>query len=516
MNKKILFIIGALFCFGSVEIGALGGKSTNETIFEDQGAAFIAGGLCTAMLAGLYYYTFMPGGLYDYITTAKYAEDKIKERFDSIPIAQKAIDSIKRVCHRIKNVKKYSKIGSNYKQSLLLHGPSKDDQKILARALAGEVEGSFVAIESFYFSQIESEAGANITSVIYYARNKAAKSKKPVIVFIESIQNILNHPNSVIILKRFLKEIEDLSPENRVTVIVGDQNLNMLNYKEIADSFVFKNHIHVGNPDRKARLNILKELVEGIESNLTEDDLKKAAKKTEGFTLKGLKDLINTSAILAVEKDLDKVSREELTDAWYEVLWRGEKDSTVLSLKEEKIVAYHESGHALVSLLHPEMNLEIDKITICPQGDALGFVVHLEKEDQYISSKEDLLHRIRLALGGCAAEELAFGLVSTGPSSDLKKATEIARKMILKYGMTKEFGRVFNENKDSKEVDALVKNILEVEYENALNLLKDNIDKLDLLASTLLERKTLYIEEVYELLEITPPITADFVMPQAA
>lgn len=490
MNKKFLFILGLLFCFTCLEVKSQ--EPTVEELTNTEGAVTL--GVLAAVVGGIYYYA----------TSAKYSfESDIEERFDSIAVTKEATQPMSRVKHRIENFKNYIEIGAGLTQGIVLHGPSQNDQELLARAIAGETSSSFLSIDGLSllgFSWVRT----NISCLLGDARKVVKKTDKPVIVYIKNCRELLNHP---IFSKEFFQLMSSLSADDRVTVIIGVKKPSVLQKKDD----MFQEQVFVGNPDFEARVKILQKLVANIKQNLSKADLKKVAKKSDGLNLKSLEELVNNAAIIAAQKDLNAVSRVEFFDALYEMRGGKKLEIDIMTEKERKITAYHEAGHALVMLMHPEMNLYPDKITICPEGNALGYVMSFEKEKASIFSKDYFLCRIMNILGGCAAEELVFDLVSTGPSSDLQKATEVVRDMICKYGMSDEFGKVYYGGKDfenSKEVNALIQKFLETAYNKAINLLKVNRDKLDLLANALLEEGTLYAEEVYELLQITPPAAA--------
>jgi cell division protease FtsH len=222
---------------------------------------------------------------------------------------------------------------------------------------------------------------------------------------------------------------------------------------------------------------------------------------TQGFTGSDLKDLLAKATDIAFRKGLHFVTMEEVEEAREQMLLGEPSKTRVLTEQERRIVAYHEAGHAMMLLLAPEMNKQLDKITISPRGDGLGLTSHLNKNEERIVSRKEMLHDIMYSLGGRAAEELVFDLVSTTASSDLEYATSIAKRMICDYGMTAEFGAVVYTDAHSREIDACIKDILEGQYKKVMKLLSKNRKKLNLLAEALLEKDTLSAEEVHEIIK---------------
>ncbi|MBI4335668.1 MAG: cell division protein FtsH, partial [Candidatus Omnitrophica bacterium] len=280
----------------------------------------------------------------------------------------------------------------------------------------------------------------------------------------------------------------------------------------------FDRQIVVDRPDIVGREEILKVHVRNIKLN-KDANLNTIARQTPGFSGADLANLANEAALLAARRNKETVTMQELSDAIERVIAGPEKKSRVINPKEKKIVAYHESGHSLVSLLIPEVD-PLHKVSIIPRGtSALGYTMQLPLEDRYIISKKELLGRITVLLGGRASEEIVFGEQTTGAHNDFEVATETARRMICQFGMSDKLGsltfgrkegplflgRDLVEHKDYSEQTALlidqeVKRIIDECYQRAKDELSKNKDKLELLAATLLEKEVLDGEEVKKLL----------------
>jgi cell division protease FtsH len=279
----------------------------------------------------------------------------------------------------------------------------------------------------------------------------------------------------------------------------------------------FDRIIVLDRPDIAGREEILKVHVRNVKTD-KDVNLKSIARQTPGFSGADIANLVNEAALLAARNGKPSVSMREMKDAIERVIAGPEKKSRVISADEKKIVAYHESGHALLSLFIPEVDSP-RKITIIPRGSALGYTFKPPREDRYLLTKKKLLGEITVALGGRASEELIFGELTTGAYNDLKEATEIARNMVTKYGMSEDLGtlifgrrqeqvflgRDIVEDRNYSEqtaqmIDKEVKTIVDKCYQRAKDELKKHEDKLRLLADTLLEKEVMEEDEVNKLL----------------
>lgn len=271
----------------------------------------------------------------------------------------------------------------------------------------------------------------------------------------------------------------------------------------------FDRRVEVPYPDLASREQILRVHAKGVKIE-SEVDLNKIARGTPGFSGADLANLINEAALIASKTEQEMVKVADFEAARDKILIGKESKSIALSDQERNITAYHEAGHALIRLLMPSQTDPLHKVTIIPRGNALGVTHSLPERDKYIESKDEMLALITAAAGGRAAEELVFNKVTTGPYSDFKLATELARRMVCYTGMSDLGPVVYDKNpgsfeysqKTAERIDEEVNRIITTCYNQALKMLEDNREKLDTLATALLERETLYAGEVYELLGI--------------
>ncbi|EKD49109.1 MAG: hypothetical protein ACD_64C00001G0007 [uncultured bacterium] len=265
-------------------------------------------------------------------------------------------------------------------------------------------------------------------------------------------------------------------------------------------------------PDLKSREQIL--AVHAKSVKLSGDvDLQKIARGTPGFSGADLANLLNEAAIIASKENKEKIGIADLEEARDKILLGKEVKSIALTDEDRKVTSYHESGHALVRLLLPEDSDPLHKVTIIPRGRALGVTHAMPEREKYTQTKQEMVANVMSALGGRAAEELVFNKATTGAYSDFKAASSIVRDMVCNYGMGSDLGQVIYaqgqgdfvySQKTAERIDREVQNIMDECYGRTMKLLTDNRDKLNLLAETLLEKETMYAEEIYELLGIEP------------
>ena len=299
--------------------------------------------------------------------------------------------------------------------------------------------------------------------------------------------------------------------EDPIIVLAATNRADVLD-KALLRPGRFDREIEVPMPDLKSREEIFQVHMKKIKA-AADIDITKLARGVPGFTGADIANLINEAALIACKKEMTQVTMHEFEEARDKIMLGKEVKTMVQTEDDRKITAYHEGGHALVRLLMPENTDPLHKVTIVPRGKALGVTPFLPEREKYSRTKAELLANIAAALGGRAAEEVQFNEVTTGAYSDFKHATEIARAMVRSYGMSETLGNVVYEDSaydkgysetTFERIDAEVQKILDVQYKHALGLLRDNKDKLDMLAHALLEKETMYASEVYELLGITP------------
>ena len=440
----------------------------------------------------------------------------IKETFKSVAGNQEAKEELQDVVDFLRNPDKYKRLGAKITRGVLLVGEPGNGKTLLAKAVAGEANCPFFSISGSDFIEVFVGVGAARVRDLFAQARKHA----PSIIFIDEIDAVGRHRGSGLggghdereqTLNQLLTEMDGFQTVGGAVIVIAATNRVDVLDKALLRPGRFDRRVEVPYPDLVSREQILRLHGQSVKLDPAVD-LSKIARGTPGFTGADLANLINEAAIIASKFNKDMITVSDFEEARDKILLGKERKSVVLSQEDRTITAFHEAGHALVRLLSPAHTDPLHKVTIIPRGSALGVTHYLPEKEKYITSKEEMLASIDAALGGRAAEELVFGKLTTGAYSDFKAATDIARKMVCYYGMS-ELGPVVygQQNGDyhysqatAEKIDAEVKKILEQSYHKALELLKINRDKLDLLSNTLLEKETMYAGEIYELLAIAP------------
>ncbi len=442
----------------------------------------------------------------------------IKERFSSVAGAHEAKEDLKDIVDFLKDPAKYRRLGAQITRGVLLVGEPGTGKTLLARAVAGEANCPFFSVSGSDFIEVFVGVGASRVRDLF----AEAKKKAPCIVFIDEIDAIGRQRGSSMgggneereqTLNQLLTEMDGFEINKDPIIVLAATNRPDVLDKALVRPGRFDRQIEVPVPDLISREEILKVHLKKITvvANL---DVKRIARGTPGFTGADLANLVNEATIIASKKNLTEVSMYEFEEARDKIMIGKESKTMILTDHDKKMTAYHEGGHALARVLMPKDTDPLHKVTIIPRGRALGVTHFLPEREKYSRTKEELLATIAAALAGRAAEELVFNELSTGAYSDFKAATETARSMVCYYGMTDALGkRVYLDTYDTKggysqktfeKIDEEITRILDEQYAIVMQLLKDNRDKLDLLAQALLEKETLYASDVYELLGIEP------------
>jgi cell division protease FtsH len=463
-------------------------------------------------------------------------EKATKITFLDVAGIDEAKEELKEVIEFLKDPKKFQKLGGRIPKGVLLVGPPGCGKTLLAKAVAGEAEVPFFSISGSDFVELFVGVGASRVRDLFGQAKKAAKtSGKGCIIFIDEIDAVGRlrfagigggHDEREQTLNQLLAEMDGFQTEEGIIVMAATNRPDVLDPALLRPGR-FDRHIVIDAPDIKGRDEILKVHTKKLKlsSNV---NLATIAKQTPGFSGADLANLCNEAALLAARRNKDAVEMEELQEAIERVIAGPQRKSRVISKREKEIIAYHESGHSLLSLYLPNVD-PLHKVSIIPRGvGALGYTMQLPTQDRYILSKSELLDRLCVLLGGRAAEELVLQEVTTGAHNDLEVATEMARRMVTQYGMSATVGHItlgkregpvflgkdLVEHKDysdetAKVVDEEVKKIVEDCYLRAKNILEENIDKLKIVAHQLLEKEVLDAEEVKQLIgfkdENNPP-----------
>ncbi len=444
----------------------------------------------------------------------------INVKFPDVAGVMEAKEELADVVDYLKNPEKYQRLGAKIPRGVLLVGAPGNGKTLLARAVAGEANCPFFSVSGSDFIEVFVGVGAaRVRDLFQQARKNA-----PCIIFIDEIDAVGRHRGSGLggghdereqTLNQMLAEMDGFQTGTDTTkpVIV----LAATNRPDVLDGALlrpgrFDRRVEVPFPDLKSREQILGLHAKKVKVD-PEVDLNKIARGTPGFSGADLANLINEAAIIASKENKETVSIDDFEEARDKILLGKEIKSIMLTDEDRKVTSYHESGHTLIRLLMPEDSDPLHKVTIIPRGRALGVTHAMPEREKYTSTKEEMVANIMSALGGRAAEEMVFNKATTGAYSDFKAASQIVRNMVCNYGMGSNLGQVIYgqsqgdfvySQKTAERIDQDVQEIMDECYKRTMKLLTDNRDKLDLLAETLFEKETMYAEEIYELLGITP------------
>ncbi|MDR1391096.1 MAG: ATP-dependent zinc metalloprotease FtsH [Holosporales bacterium] len=439
---------------------------------------------------------------------------KVNVTFQDVAGIDEAKQELEEIVDFLKAPQKFQKLGGKIPKGVLLVGDPGNGKTLLARAIAGEAHVPFFSISGSDFVEVFVGVGASRVRDVF----ENAKKNSPCIVFIDEIDAVGRRRDNSMrggndereqTLNQLLVEMDGFEENQGVIVLSATNRADILDPALLRPGR-FDRRITVQYPDMSGREKILK--VHSKNVPLSPDvDLKTIARGTPGFSGAELANLVNEAALLAAKENNLSVAMKDFEKAKDKVIMGAERKSMSMTDEEKKFTAYHESGHALVALLVPQSD-PIHKVTIIPRGGALGMVVRLPEKDKVSVSKTELLSNIRVTMGGRAAEEVFFGEenITTGASHDIKQATKIAKSMIIKWGMSGKLGfRSFYDSdgyyleasdqisqKTSEIIDSEIKYLVDSAYKEVKNLVLDNKDKLEAIASKLIERETLTGDEV--------------------
>ena len=439
-----------------------------------------------------------------------YVQKETGVTFKDVAGEDEAKESLVEVVDFLHNPGKYARIGARLPKGALLVGPPGTGKTLLAKAVAGEAHVPFFSLTGSDFIELYVGVGASRVRDLFREATKNA----PCIIFIDEIDAIGRSRDSKYgggneereqTLNQLLSEMDGFDSSKGI-LILGATNRPEILDKALLRPGRFDRRIIVDKPDLKGRVEILKVHAKDVKMDETVD-LDAIALATSGAVGSDLANMINEAAINAVKMGRDYVCQKDLFDAVEVVLVGKEKKDRIMSREERRIVSYHEVGHALISAL--QKNSEpVQKITIVPRTmGALGYVMHVPEEEKYLNTEAELRDMLVSLVGGRAAEEVVFDTVTTGAANDIEKATDIARNMVTRYGMSRKFGLVGLATVESQylegrsalncsdttaaQIDAEVVDILKESYEKALELLQENRELMDKLAEFLIEKETI-------------------------
>ena len=450
------------------------------------------------------------------------ANDRNKVTFKDVAGIDEEKEELQEIVDFLKNPKKYTDMGARIPKGVLLVGQPGTGKTLLAKAVAGEAGVPFFIISGSDFVEMFVGVGASRVRDLF----EEAKRNAPCIVFIDEIDAVGRqrgaglgggHDEREQTLNQMLVEMDGFSANEGVIVLAATNRPDVLD-KALLRPGRFDRQIVVPAPDVKAREQILE--VHARKKKLADDvDLNIIAKNTSGFTGADLENVLNEAALLAARRDKTEISESEIEDAMVKVTMGPEKKTRVRSDKEKKLVAYHEGGHAVVSRYLKTQD-PVHEISIIPRGMAGGYTMYRPTEDKSFISKTEMLENIVSLLGGRASEELVLGDISTGASNDIQRATQIAKAMVTKYGMSDRIGTITlgtdndevfigrdwgHEKSYSEEtagvIDEEVKRIIDKAYVEAKSILAEHRDKLDKVAEVLVEKEKITGEEFDEIFQ---------------
>ncbi|MBB6669585.1 ATP-dependent zinc metalloprotease FtsH [Cohnella nanjingensis] len=451
-----------------------------------------------------------------------YNEEKKRVTFEDVAGADEEKQELVEVVEFLKDPRKFAALGARIPKGVLLVGPPGTGKTLLARAVAGEAGVPFFSISGSDFVEMFVGVGASRVRDLF----ENAKKNAPCIIFIDEIDAVGRqrgaglgggHDEREQTLNQLLVEMDGFGANEGIIIVAATNRPDILDPALLRPGR-FDRQITVDRPDVKGREAVLK--VHARNKPLAKDvKMNTIAKRTTGFTGADLENLLNEAALLAARKNKKDIAMQEVDEAIDRVIVGTEKKSRVISDREKRIVAYHESGHTIVGffLEHADM---VHKVTIIPRGRAGGYVIMLPKEDRMLVTKQELLDKVTGLLAGRVAEELFIGEIGTGAYSDFKQATGIVRSMIMEYGMSDKLGpmqfgqtqgQVFlgrdlgHEQNYSDaiayEIDQEMQSIIQSCYDRAKKLLTEKSAEVHLLANTLLEQETLELEQIKALIE---------------
>jgi cell division protease FtsH len=451
---------------------------------------------------------------------------KTRITFKDVAGCDEAKEELQEIIEFLKDPQKFQKLGGKIPKGVLLFGAPGTGKTLLAKAVAGEAGVPFFSSSGSEFVEMFVGVGASRVRDLFEQGRKSA----PCLLFIDEIDAVGRHRFAGIggghdereqTLNQLLVEMDGFDTKEGVILIAATNRPDVLDPALLRPGR-FDRHVSVPNPDLKGREEIL--MVHTKQIKLAEEvDLKVIARRTPGFVGADLANLVNEAALLAARKSRTGVTMEDLEEAIDRVIAGPQRKSRMISDAEKKIIAYHESGHTLVAKLTPGTD-PVHKVTIIPRGPALGYTLQLPLEDRFLTTRQEILARLDVLMGGRAAEELVFNEITTGAQNDLAKATEMAQRMVTEFGMSDKIGalslrkpqeEVFlgrdfvreprYSDQTAQTIDDEVKKLVEDAKARATKILSGNKAKLIVLADRLIEKEILDADELEQILNGSVP-----------
>ena len=449
-------------------------------------------------------------------------KEQTRVTFKDVAGVDEAVEELEEIRDFLASPSKFQALGAKIPKGVLLYGPPGAGKTLLAKAVAGEAGVPFFSISGSDFVEMFVGVGASRVRDLF----EQAKASAPAIIFMDEIDAVGRHRGAGLggghdereqTLNQLLVEMDGFDMKTGVILIAATNRPDILDPALLRPGR-FDRQIVVDRPDLIGRVEILK--VHTRDKPLADDvDLDVLARRTPGFTGADLANLVNEAALLSARHSKKKLDMEEMEEAIDRVIAGPERRTRLISEKEKQIIAYHETGHALVAHELPNAD-PVHKISIIPRGQALGYTLTLPLEDKYLVTKSELVDELAMLLGGRVAEELIFDELTTGDQNDIDKATKLARKMVCEFGMSDKLGPLTLGQKQEEvflgrdlyshqdysdqvayEIDQEVRRLVDEAYERAEAILKDHRERLDAIAMALIEHETLEKEELLALLE---------------
>ena len=469
--------------------------------------------LPTLIMVALFIMIFKMQGLGEKGKVYDETERKTKVRFDDVAGLEEEKEELIEIVDFLKRPEKYTKMGARVPKGVLLYGKPGTGKTLIAKAIAGEADVPFISMSGSEFIEMFAGLGASRVRKLFEKARKLA----PCIVFIDEIDAIGSRRSSNSgaetennqTLNQLLVEMDGFGSEETIIVLAATNRPEMLD-KALLRPGRFDRQITIPTPDLKGRLEILK--IHSKDKKLADDvNLESIAEDTAGFTGAELENILNEAAIVATKAKHEEIENDDIEEAVKKVTVGLEKRERVISDKDKRLTAYHEAGHAVVSRYLPTQT-NVKEVSIIPRGVAGGYTMYKSNEDKYYISKTEMQEKLIALLGGRAAERLVLDDISTGASNDIEVATQIARDMVTKYGMSDKLGPIDFQGKEPYEMQMFgenigdkigeeVKTLIDTAYNDAITLLKEHRDKLDKIAETLLQKEKINEQEFNQIFE---------------
>ena len=460
-------------------------------------------------------------------------EDQVKVTFKDVAGVEEAKEEVKELVDFLRDPAKFQNLGGNIPRGVLMSGSPGTGKTLLARAIAGEAKVPFFTISGSDFVEMFVGVGASRVRDMF----EQAKKHAPCIIFIDEIDAVGRHRGAGLggghdereqTLNQLLVEMDGFEGNEGVIVIAATNRPDVLDPALLRPGR-FDRQVTVPLPDIRGREQILK--VHMRKTPIANDvNPKILARGTPGFSGADLANLVNEAALFAARSNKKIVDMDDFEKAKDKILMGGERKSMVMNDDEKKLTAYHEAGHAIVGRLVPDHD-PVYKVSIIPRGRALGVTMFLPEEDRYSNSRQRINSMIAALFGGRVAEEIIFGddAVTTGASNDIERATDLARNMVTKWGLSDKMGPLaYGEeqqevflgksasqnnknisNETASSIDSEIRKIIDKQYSRATKLIKDNLDKMHLMADALMKYETIDVEQIDQIMDGKVPDAPD-------